>query len=113
MTMQFQHDSLAAGRWFEFSLAEQLGNIGSEVHRAIRARDRKDEKRYDAAIVRTFELFYLTINDPRWRGAPLKELTRTRECLCDAVLGGEEYGSTLEDLDRYLYYFAYAARRDR
>lgn len=30
------HKELAAGRWFELSLAEQLGNIGSEVLRASR-----------------------------------------------------------------------------
>jgi hypothetical protein len=108
--MQFQHKSLAEGRWFQLSLAEQLGNIGSEVSRAIRARG--DEKRYDAAIVRAFELFYLTIEDPRW-GKRLKEVCRAREVFCDAILGGKEYGSTLEDLDRYFTQFAIAARSNK
>jgi hypothetical protein len=31
-----QHRELAAGRWWELSIAEQLGNIGSEVSRAVR-----------------------------------------------------------------------------
>ena len=31
-----QHRDMAAGRWHELTLAEQLGNIGSEVSRAIR-----------------------------------------------------------------------------
>ena len=31
-----QHRDLAAGRWWELSLAEQLGNIGSEISRASR-----------------------------------------------------------------------------
>lgn len=105
--MQFQHKSLAEGRWFQLSLAEQLGNIGSEISRAIKARG--DEKRYDAAIDRAFELFYLTIEDPRWRKR-LKEICRARELFCDAILGGQEYGSTLEDLDRYFMQFAIAAR---
>jgi hypothetical protein len=30
------HRDLAAGRWWQLSLAEQLGNIGSEVSRAVR-----------------------------------------------------------------------------
>lgn len=106
----FQHQSLAAGRWSTFSLAEQLGNIGSEVNRAIRARG--DEKRFENAVLRGFELFDLTIGDIRWRKR-LKELTRARELFCDAVLGGTEYGTSLEDLDKYFYYFALAARAHR
>ena len=93
--MNFQHKTLAEGRWHTFSLAEQLGNIGSEISRAIKARG--DAQRYENAITRAFELLYLTIQDKRWFGR-LKELTRIREVLCD------------EDLDRYFYYFAYAAR---
>lgn len=108
--MTFQHQSLAAGRWFELSLAEQLGNIGSEVHRAARARG--DEKRFENAVARALELFHLTISDPRWKKR-LKELTRAREVFCDAVLGGTEYGTSLEDLDKYFYYFAFAARSTR
>jgi hypothetical protein len=107
MTANFQHQSLATGRWFSFSLVEQLGNIGSEVSRAIRARG--DEKRFQGAVVRALELFDLTIRDPRWRKR-LKELTRARELFCAAVCGSHEYGTTLEDLDRYFTYFAYAAR---
>lgn len=105
-----QHESLAAGRWFTLSLAEQLGNVGSEISRAIRARG--DEKRYEGCIARAVELLNLTISDPRW-GKRLKELTRTRESFWDAVLGGKEYGTTLEALDRYFYYFALAARANK
>lgn len=108
--MQFQHKELAAGRWFKFSLAEQMANIGSEVSRAIKARG--DSKRFEGAVVRAFELLYLTISDVRWRKR-LKELTRARELFADAVLGGKEYGTKLEDLDRYFYYFAFASRAGR
>jgi hypothetical protein len=107
MTVNFQHQSLAAGRWSNFSLAEQLGNIGSEVGRASRARD--DEKRFNGAVTRALELFDLTISDPRWRKR-LKEIARARELFCAAVFGGNEYGTSLEDLDNYFYYFAFAAR---
>jgi hypothetical protein len=31
---EIQHRDLAAGRWWQLTLAEQLGNIGSEVSRA-------------------------------------------------------------------------------
>ena len=111
MSSQAQHQSLSQGRWFTLSLAEQLANVGSEVVRIARARG--DEKRFENAVFRCLELFDLTISDTRWRGARLKELTRVRELLCDAILGGKEYGTTLESLDKYFYYFAYAARAHR
>ncbi len=105
-----QHQTLAAGRWYEFSLAEQLGNIGSEVSRAIRARG--DEKRFENAIFRALELFDLTISDKRWRKR-LKELTRARELFCSAVYGNIEFDTSLEDLDKYFFTFALAARLKR
>ena len=110
MTKGVQHQSLAAGRWFGFSLAEQLGNIGSEVSRAALAHG--DQKRFDGAVSRALELFDLTISDPRWRYR-LKELTRAREVFCDVVYGSNEYGTSLEDLNRYFYHFAFAARSKR
>ncbi len=73
------------------SLAAQLGNVGSEVSRAL-------------------ELLDFTIEDPRWRRR-LKELTRARELLCDAWLGGLEYRSDFEGLNRYFFHFAVAARK--
>jgi hypothetical protein len=103
-----KHRELAAGAWFRLSLAEQLGNVGSEVSRASRWRG-KDEDLFAGAVDRALELIDLTIRDSRWRHR-LKEIVRVREVLCDAVLGGSEYGSTLEDLDRYFRQFALAAR---
>ena len=102
------HKEAAAGRWNSLSLAEQMGHVGSEVSRAARWQG-KNASLYEKAADRAFELLDLTINDVRWRFR-LKELVRVREMLADAVLGGEEYGSTLADLDRYFLYFALAAR---
>ena len=106
MSDTFQHTSLAAGRWFTLSLAEQLGNIGSEVNRAIRARG--DINRFDSAVVRGLELFDLTLSDPRWRKR-LKEIARARELFCDAAWGNSQYATSLEDLNTYFYYFALSA----
>ncbi len=108
--MDFQHQSLAEGRWFTLSLAEQLANIGSEVHRAMRARG--NEKRFKAAIIRGFELFTLTLKDERWYKRR-NELTRVKELFCDAIFGGSEYGTSFEDLDKYFNYFALAVRGNR
>ena len=109
--MPVQHKHLAAGRWFELTLAEQLGNIGSEVHRAAASRG-KSEDDFRVAFQRALELIDLTLADPRWRGR-LKEIARLRELLGDAASGGVTYLTTLEDLDRYLMHFAIAARLRR
>ena len=109
--MTHQHVSLAAGRWQRLPLVEQLANIGSDVARAHRWQH-KDSQLCEQAFVRALELLDLTIGDARWKGRR-KELTRVRELLCDAMLGGNEYGSDLAGLDRYFYHFAVAARADR
>lgn len=111
MSNTFLHKSLAAGRWHEMSLMEQLGNISSEVGRAGIYRREKNSKRLEKAVDRALELFDLTLADPRWRGR-LREIGRARDVFCDAVSGGKEYNSDLSDLERYFMYFAIAARRD-
>lgn len=106
--MTIQHKTLASGKWQELSLAQQLGNVGSEVSRALRWQER-DQKLFQSAIERAFELLDLTIQDVRWR-MRLKELVRVRELLADALYGGKEYGTSLKDLDRYFFYFAFSAQ---
>lgn len=106
--MNAQHPTLAKGRWSEFSLAEQLGNVGSEISRALSWRGR-DDAASKKAMERALELMDFTINDSRWRGR-LKEIIRAREIMVDAMEGGKEYRSTLEDLDQYFLAFALAAR---
>jgi len=106
--MLIQHKNLATGGWQKLSLVEQLGNIGSEISRALTWRD-KNQKSYENAIDRALELLDLTIADSRWRSR-LKEIVRTRELLADAIFGGKEYKTTFEDLNRYFFHFAFAAR---
>lgn len=109
--MPSQHERLAAGRWYVLPLVEQLANVGSEVGRASRWKE-KDPQACENAFNRALELLDLTIGDLRWTGRR-KELTRVREFLCDAMLGGNVYGSDLAGLDRYFYHFAVAARAGR
>jgi len=104
------HKELAQGKWFTLSLTEQLANIGSEVGRTAMWQE-KNKEYFENAVTRTLELFDLTLADARWRGR-LKEIARVREVFCDAVLGGKEYATTLQDLDTYFLPFAFAARRD-
>lgn len=102
------HTTLAQGRWQTFSLMEQMGNIGSEVGRAMRAQG-KDDNTFHSAVGRALELFDLTLADPR-HSKRLKEIARAREVFCAATLGDGVYHTTLADLDRYFFQFAFAAR---
>ena len=104
---KFIHKELAGGGWGKLSLAEQMGNIGSDVARAARFED-QDEQLFHGAVSRTLELFDLTLEDPRWKGR-LREIGRAREVFCDAVYGGKIYGSSLKELTNYFDQFALAA----
>ncbi len=107
-----QHRDLAAGRWWTLSLAEQLGNIGSEISRAARWAPRNPDVAR-SAFFRALELFDLTLDDPRHRQSRprLREIARAREVVVDLFDGGNQYGSTVESLQRY--FDAYAASRHR
>ncbi len=90
-----------------------MGNIGSEVARAIRAKQKGDTVRMGYALEAALELFDLTIADPKYRGLRLREICRAREVFCDFLVGENEYLSDGESLDRYFLEFAMAARKDR
>lgn len=110
-----EHEDLAAGRWFELTLMEQMGNIGSEVNRTW-AWQKKDRAEYSQqALERTLELLDLTLSDPRWVkiNGRLKEITRARELLCDLFFGQNQYNETGERLMKYFDEFALAARKNK
>jgi hypothetical protein len=110
--MAAKHRDLAAGRWHQLSLYEQLGNIGSEVSRAIRWSSSRPELA-EAAFHRSLELFDLTLDDPRHRTSEprLREIARAREVVADFFTGINRYGSTGVSLQKYFDAFALAARR--
>ncbi len=91
---------------------EQLGNIGSEVSRALRAQAQGNQSRMHAALDRALELFDLTVADPRFV-AERPEALRSREVVCDFLVGDNDYQSTPQSLDAYFLAFAMAARHDR
>lgn len=103
------HQEQTAGAWHQRSLIEQLANVGSEVG-SMRKWQGRNSDLCEKAFVRALELLDLTISDSRWKGRR-KELTRARTFLCDAMDGGKEHGSTVQDLDRYFLAYAVAARR--
>ena len=109
--MNNQHKTLAEGRWFTFTLAKQLGNIGSEVERAITWKNEGDDGQSRKALYRGLELFDLSLQDDRWNYPQLKEIARARELVCDFLAGDNEYGSDEIFLNDYFTQFAIASRR--
>ena len=107
--MSAHHHELAAGRWNTLSLVEQLGNIGSEVERTLRWKEKGREEYAAQAMDRALELFALTLSCPGNKGR-LREIARAKEVFLDFVCGDNEYASTAESLRRYFLPFAYAAR---
>jgi hypothetical protein len=112
MTDRFLHPGLSEERWMALTRAEQLGNIGTEVARAMRAKASGNMERSSHALDRALELFDLTLADERWRGRR-KEIARAREVVCDFLVGENEYGTTIDSLDSYFMPYAVLARRGR
>ena len=109
--MNYTHQNLANGKWFELSLAEQLGNIGSEVDRIISWKKKGNVSYAEKAFFRAVELLDLTLTDKRWYNHRLKELCRLKEVFCDSYFGGTNFNTSLEYFSKYFYQFACVARK--
>lgn len=107
--MEFLHKNLAAGRWYKLSFAEQMGNIGSEVSRAIYRQQIGDEEDMKKSAWRALDLMDLTISDRRWQFR-LFEPLRLREVFCDLFFGNNNYNTSPNLLKNYFLFFALAAR---
>ncbi len=110
---KLEHRDLAAGRWAEMPFCLQMGNIGSEVSRAIKWHGSNKVTRFQGAFRRALELFDLTIESisPEEVGK-LKEVCRAREEFCDFFFD-HEIKSTPEQIQRYYDQFALLGRREK
>lgn len=111
--MPIQHVNLANGNWFTLTLADQLGNVGSEVGRAESWHRRGNREYFVKAASRMLELLDLTLADPRWAGPKRKEIARVREALCDSFFGQKEMGGSMESWNRYFNQFAIMSRSQK
>jgi len=107
------HPDLVPERWERMTLAEQLGNAGADVGRAIRARESGNEARCSAALARALAQLDLTLADPRWAGHLRRELARAREVVCDLLAGDNVYRSTPEQTEAWFMAYAVQARAGR
>jgi len=108
----YQHKNLASGGWEMLPLNVQMGNIGSEVSRAIKWKDKNNERALKS-INRALELTDLTVVSlvKNKRFGSLKEICRGREVLCDYFYGDNVYVSNPQSLQRYYDRFANMKKR--
>ena len=99
-------DHRLAETWFAMPVDEQISNIGSEVSRAIKWKNKNNEKRKEGFCAKAIEFLSLSIQDP-------KNKNRTREFenaineLIDYFYGNNVYGTTDEVLKKYYDAFLY------
>ena len=109
--MSYQHKDLAAGRWSQLSLIEQMANIGSEVERALNWRIKKNTDYAQKAFERALELIDLTLDNVK-NYAHLKEITRMREAIVDYFFGVNQFSSSENSWRKYFLPFVFASRRN-
>ncbi len=107
--MNYQHKQLAESGWQKLSCVEQLANIGSEVERTIKWKQKGNKELSDNAFARALELLSLSIDDQNNKNR-LKELTRLYEILVDYFAGDNLYKSSDELWRKYFYGFNYLVR---
>jgi len=109
--MPILHRKQAQDKWFTLTLAQQLGNIGSEYERALSWKQKNQPEHFQNAFDRMLELLDLTIADPRWQNHRLKELVRLREFICQELL--EENQTLKPTLQKYFNQYALLACKNR
>ncbi len=100
------------GRWGRMTILEQMGNIGVEVGRAIKAKRNGDNDLMIGAIDRTLDLFNATteilISDKSLR---VKEVLRAEDQFLSLFF--DDNFKDADKLDDYFMQYALAARNGR
>jgi len=108
MTPNFFHKNLSTGKWQQLSFSEQMANIGSEVERAIKWKNKNKQERSQLAFFRSLELMDFTISDSNNINR-LGELCRLREVLVDYFFADNQYKSTDILWQKYFRAFTWRA----
>ena len=97
-------------KWFNYSFYQQMGNIASELSRAIIFENRNNDDHKRASLLRLIELLDLTKEDPKNKKR-LKELCRFKEVVADWYSGQKTYHVHPESLKSYAMQFAILAAK--
>lgn len=106
-SVTLQHKGLYQ-QWKTYPLAFQMGNIGSEVSRSLRNRNKP--ARFQGCFSRALELFDFTIESlaEQKRSGALREVCRAREEFCD-YFNGNTLNTDPKKMQRYYDQFALLA----
>lgn len=100
---------MTKARWQKLSLAEQLGNIGSEISRARHWEELNDSASRQQALERALELIGYTLSiKHRWPG--LKEASYLNEIICDLVGKTNFYNISLLMVEKFCLAFGFKVR---
>ena len=97
-------------RWRILTFYQQMGNIASELSRAIKFKNQNDTEHMNFSLLRLMELMDLTIDDKKNKSR-LRELCRFKEVLSDWYCQTHVYDVDPESLKSYSLNFALLARR--
>ena len=81
--VKYIHGEEARRDWLTRPITYQMGNIGSEVSRALKWTAQGNQTRADKAVDRALELFEFTIDANVKNPARLTEILKAREEFCD------------------------------
>jgi len=98
------------GRWENMNFYQQIGNIASELGRAIKFKDQNDIEHMNASLWRLLELLDLTIDD-KGNASRRRELCRFKEVLGDWYSQTKSYDVSPESLMSYSMDIALLARK--
>jgi hypothetical protein len=99
-------------RWAHLSICEPMGNIGSEVGRAINAKRNNMPERVEGAINRALDLFSATVEVILREGTHkhrVREVLRARDEFL--ALFYDDRFDEADKIEEYFMHFALAARR--
>ena len=92
--------------WLSQSITYQMGNIGSEVSRALKWTAKGNKSRANKAIDRALELFDFTIEANTKNHARLTEILKAREEFCDYFFNHNSYHTDPARMQKYYDGFA-------
>ena len=97
-------------RWQRMTFYQQMGNIASEISRAIQFKNKNDLEYMNSSLWRVLELVDLTIEDENNK-LRLRELCRFKEVLTDWYCQTHTYDIDPESLKNYSLTFALFAKK--
>lgn len=100
-------------RWSKLTILEQMGNIGSEVGRALKAKRDGDDRGAFFATIRALDLFNATAECLAGKRSPrLVEVLRSKDRFL-RLIDDNFIAAEADGLEKYFTQFAVAARANR